>query len=472
MTRFGFPAVALFAVSLFAVSAVADDVRPIPNAVKYKESGVPNARGRSGSAAIEARALLDRNHAGTIEVTTGTFDDGPAAGAIERLLVRQADGAARTFHSPAAATVSESMTGLARGEAIEVQATVSGVDGARTDVVTVSEVVKLRPDLMVAPADVQPRGTIGLPVPVKALVRELNTDSGARANCVLLADGAEVDRAEDIWVDAGGTVTCEFAPSFTSPGKKDLEVVVETVSPADYDVANNRAEATTWIYDPADELSEWTASARDENFRHEERHTSPNSTSINFIDGWTTTSGFTANQRQALDVATLRLSFRLISDGETIEEVADQPFVPAGSRDPFSTCGRIAASSTRATVCAKHYPEAFGIPPYAQLSISTNGGDVTYYAEEWSHWFDENGQEQFYTWNSSNHATTGMQARFGSTMAMDVSLTGGAHTFFATPSLPMTPYADQSEQVNCTADGWCDEVRIRHHGVFGTDSRD
>src|SRR6185295_12995519 len=111
MTRFGLPAVALFAASLLAVPAVADDFRPIPNATKYKDSGAPNARGRSGSAAIEARALLDKNQTGDIEVTTGTFDQGPGSGTIERLLVKQADGSAKTFHSLDAATVSQPMTG-------------------------------------------------------------------------------------------------------------------------------------------------------------------------------------------------------------------------------------------------------------------------------------------------------------------------------------------------------------------------
>lgn len=472
MIRKPIAAAAIVAGCLFAAPLSADDFQPIPNSVKYKVSGIPNARGRSGSASIEARALLNKDNTANVELTTGSFDPASTNGTLERVLVKQANGPAINLNGTNVPTVSASISGLAHREALQIQADVTGVDGARTDVVSVSEIVKLRPDLKFISVQAQPSGITGLPITVKAVVQETNTDTGARANCVLFADGVEVDRAAGIWVDAGGSVTCEFSPSFSSAGRKALKVVLDSVAPGDYDLANNSIESATTIHDPLEQFNEWTASARDENFRNDFRNSGPGFESVGSTDGWTTTSAFTANQRgEILDVPNLRLTFRLISDGQTIEEVVDAPFPPFRSRDPFSRpCGRLSISSTRATVCAKQFPPEFHTPSYTQLSVGTNGGAVTFYSAQWQHWFDENGQEQFYTWNSTDHSETGMQARFGSTVAMDVSVTDGLRTLFAQPYMQMTPYEEHSEQINCYPDGWCDEVRMSRHGVFGSDA--
>ncbi|MGI9166054.1 MAG: hypothetical protein ACR2G5_06670 [Pyrinomonadaceae bacterium] len=47
-------------------------------------------------------------------------------------------------------------------------------------------------------------------------MRELKGDVGATADLILYADGVEVDRANGVWVDAGGTVSCVFTHTFTS----------------------------------------------------------------------------------------------------------------------------------------------------------------------------------------------------------------------------------------------------------------
>lgn len=456
---------------LIAVPATADDFRPIPNNLKYKESGVPNARGRSGSASIEARALLNRNLSTDVEVVAGTFDPATTNGTIERVLVRPADGAAVNFAGTGSAAGGGTMTGLARGEGVQIQANVGGVDGARNDVVSVSGVVKLRPDLKVAAMDVQPTGVIDLPVKVRAIVQEMNGDTGARANCVLFADGTAVDHAGGIWVDAGDSVTCEFAPSFATAGRKALKVVVDAVSPGDYDPGNNSAEGSTLIYDPADAFTDWVAFARDDNWSRVTRntYTSPagSQTTNNLVEGWTTDTNFYTQQREVLDVPALRLSYRLTSDGRTLQEIVDAPFTPVGSRNPFSRpCGRIIAGSARADVCVRQFPPEFHLPAYTQLNVSTNGGTVTYHTEMWEQWYDENGesQTQYYTWN--DHASFGMQGRFGSTVAMDVSVTDGARTLWAQPYMTMAPYDSHTEQSSCDS-GWCSTDEESHHGVVG-----
>ena len=64
-------------------------------------------------------------------------------------------------------------------------------------------------------------------------------DLGATADCILSADGTVVDRVSDMWVDAGGVVTCHFTATFTTPGQHALHVAVGNVRPGDYDMTNN-----------------------------------------------------------------------------------------------------------------------------------------------------------------------------------------------------------------------------------------
>src|SRR5262245_55245597 len=60
---------------------------PIKNSVKYKDAGARPANGRSGSAAIEVRALRGQSNT-DIEVTTGQFDNGTAPGVLEKVQVK------------------------------------------------------------------------------------------------------------------------------------------------------------------------------------------------------------------------------------------------------------------------------------------------------------------------------------------------------------------------------------------------
>ena len=72
-----------------------------------------------------------------------------------------------------------------------------------------------------------------------ATIREMKGDLGAKADCVLSADGHIVDRVAGIWVDAGGVVTCHFSHTFASTGQHAIRVDVGNVMPGDYDMSNN-----------------------------------------------------------------------------------------------------------------------------------------------------------------------------------------------------------------------------------------
>ena len=225
----------------------------IPNTVRYSDRGAKPATGRSGSAALSALALLGRDGRTELEVVSSSIAaPGVPAGEISKLQVKQIshDGVLlSTVNSrPAASVVVEEIPGLAAGTIVQVQGNIRGIDRSRTDVVTVRTTVLRRPDLGVAGLLVPSAAVAGIPVVISATVSELNGQVGARGSCDLLVDGALVDAAPGIWVDAGDAVSCAFSYAFPeAPGTKQVTVRVSGVTPRDDDPTNNSASASVVV---------------------------------------------------------------------------------------------------------------------------------------------------------------------------------------------------------------------------------
>ena len=222
-----------------------------PNSAKYKNNGIKPATGRSGSASLEARALVARNGSTQLEVTTGSLEAGTKPGNLDKVQVKILSGKTSTtnFNNLKAGGywTNTYNPGLARGTQVQVQANISGIDGKRTDVVTVTAAAAKRPDVKVndvaGPAQSLPHA----PVIFTATLSELNGDVGARANCVLSVNGSPVDQANGIWIDAGGTITCAFAHTFEAPGSYSVSVSATNVNPGDWDLSNNSASTSITI---------------------------------------------------------------------------------------------------------------------------------------------------------------------------------------------------------------------------------
>lgn len=226
---------------------------PISNSVKYRDAGKKPGTGREGSASLMIRALMDKDREVELDITTGTEDDlnakrGP--GNLDKIQLKTFDPKGNHLSTvnynklKNGGFAQYGLKHLERHGGVQVQSNVSGIDPNRSDIVTVTTPVHLRPDLQASDLAAPKQARVQTLVNISAVVTEINMDVGARANCVLSVDGTEVDRASGIWVDAGGAVSCAFAHTFPSTGTKALRVAVTDVVPGDYDASNNAVTGT------------------------------------------------------------------------------------------------------------------------------------------------------------------------------------------------------------------------------------
>ena len=223
------------------------------NSIKYRDKGLKHARGRAGLAAtaatLEARALLGRDGNTTLDISTGAIDAPDASRLLTKVQLKQyapnGDLQITTKYKDINSPVYQlTLVGRVRGSNLQVQGSIVGVDGKKTDVVTVTETVKLRPDVSVDRIIAPAQSRVAVPVQISALISENNGDVGARADCVLTVDGAEAGRANGIWVDAGRSVSCVFNHVFPTTGTKQLTVSAVSVNPGDWNASNNSATQT------------------------------------------------------------------------------------------------------------------------------------------------------------------------------------------------------------------------------------
>ena len=410
-------------------SAFAALPQAFKNSVKYKDAGAKPATGRSGSAAIQARALRGQSQT-DIEVTTGDFDGGAPVGVLDKVQVKlftnAGDVATDNYRNIGGGYGRFAYAAAPRGQAFQVQANVSGIDPKRTDVVTVAGNVKWRPDLTVASVQAPSQAYVGSVVTVNAVVRETLGDSGARANCVLSADGAVVDHADGIWVDAGDAVTCQFRTVFASVGTKNLTVAVTNVVPADFNLDNNSAGASINIvptgtpvfytfsaadqyYDsqvPAQEHDEFTSSST--SYQSYVRDYSDNQVSTTHVVSY----GANLQLEQALEFP-VAIQGRLVSDGQTLLETNSSvdynpsSFMNFSGDGYWNKCGDSYDGWTWVFMCHFHSEFDGVVRDLSTTFSSVNAGSVTYASFGTSLTRYADGTSDVYTFNYNGSYTTG-----------------------------------------------------------------
>lgn len=455
-----------------------------PNAEKYADNGSHPVTGRSGSAVVQSRALLAKDNSTLVEATTGTLDGAAGAGNFRHVSVTPSinsvnDTTVVYNNLKAGGYWSHTYTGLAHNQSVRVDTNVTDLD-PRTDVVTTIDTVKKRPDLstdITGPA----KAYRNRPVNFVAHVRELNGDVGARADCVLSVDGSPVDRAQAIWVDAGGFVACSFTATFAALGNHQVNVNVGNVVPGDWDLSNNTASTTIQIVDPIVHLS--TSVYADNQTYHEIDvqkyqyndyywYGSENQTYTTHYDGrssWLQIQGYTGQQAPQFPIASFAAGVTVNGNPTFAQDSSTLQFAA-----PYSyfgeTCQTAYAPGADAQICA------YGNT--TSVAYQYNASDATYYSTVSDTYCDYYWGCSTNSWvYGSSHGGNGLPAldigQPGDAAAFAISVTDAASTQFKGGVSGTTrgrgAYSDSANY--CYTDGWYyDDNYCENYTRTGTDS--
>ena len=222
-----------------------------------------------------------------------------------------------------------------------------------------------------------PQAYVNTSVAFQAVVSEQNQDVGARADCVLSVDGQPVDQSVAIWVDAGQSVSCMFAYTFSATGTHTVSVAVVNVVPGDFDLSNNTAQTTIVIVPQSSNLG---YQGRISSYINQQ---STYDTLTGQFSGYSDNSTYTESSFSALMYGytqnhTFVFPIQSFAGSVTIDgTVAWQPSFTAQLAPPVndgnSTCQNQYTDSAFGTVCAYNYG----------LSVAEwygTTGAVTYYS--------------------------------------------------------------------------------------------
>ena len=438
----------------------ADSTDFVPNAIRYSNTSVAVAHGRSGSASLAARALLGRDNVALLEISTGDLDQpASATGVIDKVQVKVFAPASEhldgtdVFKTSGGASWSYPYGGMLRDQRLQVQANVSDIDGNRTDVVTVDAYVKWRPDLHPGAIGAPAQALVNTPVNVVVPVHELNGDVGASADCVLYADGVAVDRIENLWVDRGDVVSCVFRTTFATPGVKHLEARIENVKPADYDDSNNSAFATIEILDPVASFH-GVASASNEVIGTE--RASGRASVYPKVDYLTSSTRRTV--RTLVDAALEYPHLGLVNVTVSRESDGVAFGTTVAQLDVTDGCAVRVTRGQLFTLCGT-------APGRYQLYWSTTQGTAAYWSlESMTQW---NGRQYVYTSTQLPPDAPPQPERWGSSLTLHVSIAADGRVIDPAPAIPLVPFdLTTSIPYSCSA-GACTGTRQVDYGVRG-----
>lgn len=469
-----------------------------PNASSYHTQSASAATGRSGNAKLAVRALLNQSGSTDVDVTTGVLDSTAVApGNISKLQVKAYNGLgdvqwAKNYTGlTSGGTLHYSYDDLHRGQPIQSQANIRSIDGKRTDVITVTGNVKLRPDLAVRKLDAPSRATLGTLVNIAATVAEVNGDVGANGNCVLRVDGAEVDRAPGIWVDGGSTVSCAFTHKFDTTGTKVLEVAITDVVPGDYDLSNNAASATIEIVSASAPFYYWANAGNyrwDYSGRNDGWYRHDDGTYASASD-WNSTYASHGWHEYAYlgGWSPVRLTFPLaqvnlagVADGATVHSTSFQNLSPDwtwswGDGSEEGVWRFDPASYTY------FYLYSWSWSNYAGTSTGYQryAGEVTYFSAGYSHYwyrYDGGSYEGYYTWNYDYNYGYGTGWPMNATYDFNFDVTDANGVVLqATPHVDLQPFNyDYDQGYTCWDYAWswgaehhCGEWHSHYSGYQG-----
>ena len=459
----------------------------------YRESGVNNATGRSGSAHMTARALLSKDGSATVEVTTGTLDSTTMPpGSFRKVQFKALNAAGNPtmvqnlFPPTASGYYSFASPSLHRAQQIQLQANINGIDVNRTDVVTLVETVKVRPDLAVANLNFPSSALANQAVNISANLVEMNADAGATTTCVLNIDGNNVDQVKNVYVDAAGSVSCAFVYTFNTVGGHTIQISATNVVPADWDTSNNSNSGTIDITNP-NSAEQSFASFQDNNggFPATATNTSKQwymGTLMEDVSNTFGTSGHTQDSNTMFSSSgctgstnavawqfPVNVTYSETMDGKSVYSFTDTGITGNSvsySGYNFPTCNGTVASenlqygSDQADdhwnyLSSYQYFDGTGNLLMSSQSIQSEryAGDVTYfsYGYQCYYWSSPSGTctnpSDYYTWNTPSQQVYGTIVPVGSTWVPSVSaLDAAGNTFSGSISVPLSAAQQTSSQ--------------------------
>lgn len=433
---------------------------------KYRDSSAPHATGRSGSARLEARALLGSDGVTRLLVTTGSVDApdrAPGELAKVQLKAYAEDGTklfTLNFQRPTTRGSYEFLLpGLPRGARIEVQANVRGIDRNRTDVVTVTETVKLAPSLSVS-IDPPAQVVTGVPTVITGTVRETGGDVGTYTSCVLYVDGVEVDRIDNVWVNVGDAVSCAFTYTFRQAGSFNVQVRLEGQGsgvpalgppPSDSDQVNAADPNPTPTF---------TASVMDRTVAEERR----------YDETWWKPDGSDREFHQNNGEAARTQSFAMTGSiaraaSFPLSAVSVQLGSSAGSWHSAAWSGLAAAApDANGQSCVNQLSPEHGAHFYlcstgsgytgsTAFGYTRFAGTVTYHSRAFHRQWDAvPGQETTYSWNnvSETYAGGGQMRPLGTAVTFSLSVTDGVGTIPVAGTVPLASFESSAVLVPYT----------------------
>jgi hypothetical protein len=437
----------------------------ISNAVRYRDAGQKPGVGRSGSASLSVMALLDAAGITHIDVVSGsTTQPGTGAGTLGNVQLKvfvsdSADDAlVSNFHKVGSGRWSYEVMGPVRGTALQVQAGVGGIDGARTDMVTVRDTVVLAPDLRVTLYG-QDQALAGTPTNLAAWIDERNGDVGARADCVLYVDGVATDRAQGIWVDAWSGVYCIFTHTFAAAGQHGVEIRLENVSPADYDPSDNSGSRTINVV--ASNSFSYNASAWDsrgsQSYYNRRRWTEASGTTgedlrdfaVTYADQYANISGWRPVGLSLPASAQLSLS----SGGNTYHNATLQGLGAGHAGGQFCSSTTDPAAGATFFLCTTG-DAASG---YTSFQYQRTSNSIAYHSLNYTAQWDPAGTPQYVYSDYAEYASGTPSPAYGSTFDFVVELADAAgHAYSASPTVTLGLNAwNYSSPLQCNVvDDW------------------
>ncbi|HJQ53650.1 MAG TPA: hypothetical protein VJ825_07385 [Gemmatimonadaceae bacterium] len=453
------------------------------NRIKYRDQGKKNARGFAGSASLEARALLGMDGNTTLDVATGTIDNPDLSRLLKQVQVKQyaPNGTLQTttnYKDLSSPTYQATLAGRVRGSKLGVQGIISAADGKVSNVVSVTETVKLRPDVsvdrIVAPTQAAP----GTPVEISAVISENNGDVGARTDCVLAVDGVDVGRANGIWVDAGRSVSCVFDHTFTTSGTKQLTARAISVNPGDWNTSNNTASQSITIYARNEfswggsyiALTDWVGTRLMEGFYIQTDNGARTDyrqyEEIRRRDSWQTgVEAYVAYMAPPLIFSLRdRIDGQLLTDFQFDESSANRFEFTSTFEDP--NLGAVTqhgdcvyayklqdiiyegvsatVSPAYVQVCSDTFRDATGAitGSFTRFQYGTSAGDVSYYTEDYQKYDDGDPNTNYdyeYSFNGDVDYTYG-SVIFGNDYSFVFTLSGPDGTRTGSGTIPTTTY--------------------------------